>query len=148
MASVDFWALEAELLERLRASLSGTQPGLHLLGAADLAGVTEERQLSPAVHVIYQGYQVLEQRGKVARLQQTWLVVVATRNVRALKAGAEAGGRAGLLAGQVMQALMGWQPPSAAKPLALSAAPGPRFQAGHQYLPLAFSTELVLKAPT
>lgn len=146
---LDFWVLEAELLERLRACLAASRPGLHLLGAADLAGVTEERQLCPAVHVLYQGYQVkeLNSRGNVARVQQTWLAVVATRNVRALKAGAEAGGLAGLLSGQVLQALMGWQPPSATKPLALAGAPSPRFAAGHQYLPLAFSTELVLKAP-
>lgn len=147
--AVDFWALEAELLERLRATLGVSQPGLHLLSAADLAGVTEERQLSPAVHVIYQGYQVAElnQRRNAARVQQTWLAVIATRNVRALKSGAESGGRAGLLAGQVLQALMGWQPPSATKPLALGAAPGARFAAGHHYLPLAFSTELMVKAP-
>lgn len=147
---LDFWALEAELLERLRSTVGTNQPGLHLLGAADLAGVTEERQLSPAVHVLYQGYQVkeLNSRGNVARVQQTWLAVVATRNVRALKAGAESNGQAGLLAGQVLQALMGWQPPSATKPLSLGGAPGPRFAAGHHYLPLAFSTELMVKAPT
>jgi len=144
---LDFWVLEAELLERLRATLGASRPGLHLLGAADLAGVTEERQLSPAVHVLYQGYQVLELNSprSAARVQQTWLAVVATRNVRALKAGAESNGQAGLLAGQVLQALMGWKPPSATKALGLAGAPGPRFAAGHQYLPLAFSTELMVR---
>lgn len=140
----DFLALGPELIARLKDRLP---PALHVLGAADLAGVTEERQITPAVHVVYQGYQVQETsaNGLVARVQQSWLVVVATRNVRALKVGDPARAEAGALAAGVLQALMGWKPASAAKPLTLTSAPNARYTAGCQYLPLAFSTELVAK---
>ena len=140
----DFLALGPELMARLRDCLPS---GLHVLSAADLSGVTEERQLTPAVHVVYQGYQVQEasHNGKTARLQQTWLVVVATRNVRGLASGGDARAQAGNLAAGVLQALMGHLLPSAIKPLTLGSAPAARYSAGAQYLPLAFSTELICK---
>lgn len=141
-----FLALEPELLARLREQLGMQMPDLHLLSAADLAGVTEERQLSPAVHVIYRGYRVLEVNSsrRSSRIEQTWLAVVATRNARAIKSGSEARADAGELAAKVVSALSGWQPPSGAKPLALATGPAAVFSAGHQYLPLAFTAELVV----
>lgn len=139
--------LEAELLARLRTNLGN--PAIHVLCAADLAGVTEEKQLTPAVHVVYQGYHIAESRsdGRAVRMEQTWLVVVATRNVRGLgnlQAADAARAAAGSLGALVASALMGWRPPSAAKPLRLVDGPRADYSAGHQYLPLAFVTELLL----
>jgi phage gp37-like protein len=143
-ANNNFLALEPELVARLRAQLAG----VHVLTGVDLAEVTEEKQLTPAVHVVFAGYQVLESRrdGLVSRVEQTWLAVVATRNSRNLATGASARQDAGTLAARVAAALMGHQPLSAATPLRMEGAPNPMFRGGHQYLPLAFSTELVLKA--
>lgn len=139
--------LEPELMERLRTHLGN--PAIHVLCAADLAGVTEEKQLTPAVHVVCQGYRVTESRGdgRAARVEQTWLVVVATRNVRGLgnlKDADAARAAAGSLAALVANALMGWRPPGAAKPLRLVDGPRADYSAGHQYLPLAFAAELLL----
>lgn len=141
--------LEPELLQRLKAELPAEMAGVHVLAAADLDGVAEEKQITPAVHLIYQGFRPLEHRAdkKMVRIEQTWLTVVAVRNVRNTRSGAAARSDAGPLAGAVLLALLGWQPPSAAKPLTLSHAPPARFSAGHMYLPQAFSTELVLGKP-
>ena len=145
---LNFLALEHELIARLQAQLASCQPPVHVLSAADLAGVMEEKQLTPAVHVVYQGYRVAEGRTdqKAARIEQTWLAVVTTRNTRALKTGEAARAQAGPLAQQVVAALMGWQPASASKPLRLESGPSAGFSAGYQYLPLAFVAETVVKA--
>ena len=143
-----FLALEGELTTRLREQLAAAGlPKVHVLGAADLAGVTEEKQLVPAVHLVFQDYSVLESRadGTAARIGQTWLAVVTTRNTRALKTGAAARAEAGPLALLVARALMGWQPPSAAKRLQLVQGPGMGFNAGFAYLPLAVQTEILIK---
>lgn len=146
-ASDNFLALEPELMARLRQQLAALQPAVHVLSSADLADVTEEKQLTPAVHLVYQGYRVKESRedGAAARLEQTWLAVVTTRNARGLKTGDAARAQAGPLARQVIAALMGWRPASAAKVLLLAEGPGAGFSAGFQYLPLAFKTEIMIK---
>lgn len=140
----DFLSLGPELVARLRDRLP---PGTHVLSAADLAGVNEERQLVPAVHVVYQAYREVESSasGLSSRIQQTWLAVVVTRNVRGLASGAAPQLEAGRLAAGVLQALMGFKPASGAKPLQLTSAPAARYVAGAQYLPLAFVTERVAK---
>jgi len=139
-------ALEPELMERLRTELTGITPAVHVLSADDLAGVKEEQQLVPAVHVVYQNYRVTETRhdGKAARIKQTWLAVVVTRNVANLKSADAARKQAGLLAGQVTKALMGFKAASASGPLKLASGPGAGFNKGFGYLPLAFEVELAL----
>ncbi len=137
---MSFLALESALVERLKARLPA---GAHVLTRADLASVTEGSQPTPAVHVVYQGYRVAESRpdGRAARLQQTWLVIVAVRNVRDAAAGSAARGDAGSLADAVIAALMGWKPAGVNKPLKLVNAPASGYRAGHLYLPLAFELE-------
>jgi len=139
-------ALEPELMERLRTELAGLTPVVHVLSADDLAGVKEEQQLVPAVHVVYQNYRVVETRhdGKAARIAQTWLVVEVTRNVANLKSSDAARKQAGTLAARVTKALMGFKAASAAGPLKLTNGPGAGFNKGFGYLPLAFEAELIL----
>lgn len=141
----DLLALGSELIARLR---TGLPPEAHVLSAADLASVTEERQLTPAVHVVYQGYRPLENgaTGQVVRIEQTWLVVVTTRNVRALASGSATRLAAGELSAAVLRTLLGFKAASATKPLQLSNAPPARYTAGAQYLPLAFAAEMVVRA--
>lgn len=143
----NFLVLEGELVARLREKLAGQVPPVHVLTSSELTDVLEEKQLTPAVHVMYQGYRQIERRsdGTVIRVQQTWLIVVATRNTRNLSSGGDARQEAGVLVGQVTSALMGFQPPSASRPLLLANAPNAAYSGGHQYLPLAFDSEMVLK---
>lgn len=141
--------LEPELMARLTEQLADLVPKVHVFAAADLAGVTEAAQITPAVHVVYQGHRINESRsdGKAARMEQTWLAIVATRNVSNLRSGSAARTDAGLIAMRVCMALMGFKPPAASKPLCLANGPGSGFSAGFQYLPLAFVTELALSKP-
>lgn len=146
--SGSFLALEAVLIERLADQLADLAPKVHVLAAADLSGVTESTQLTPAVHVVYHGYRVVESKpdGRAARIEQTWLATVASRNMATLRTGSAARADAGLIAQRVCQALMGFRPPVASKPLRLTDGPGAGFNAGFQYLPLAFVAELVLSS--
>jgi hypothetical protein len=118
-----------------------------IMTAADLASVTEDRQPTPAVHVIYQNYSVLETRpdGKAASIQQSWLVVCTAKDVRNIRSGEASRLAAGELAERVLPELMGWQAPKAAGPLVLSTPPQPAYAKGITYLPLAFTVKTVIK---
>lgn len=143
----NFMLLQSELVQRLHARLEAQHPAVYVLTGAELAEVVEEQQLTPAVHLVYQSYKVAESRpdGRAIRIEQTWLAVVACRNVRSLKSGEAARDQAGALAYQVMTALVGWQPACGCKPLRLESGPAAGYSGGHQYLPLAFVAEILFK---
>jgi hypothetical protein len=138
--------LEPLLMARLAEQLADMSPKVHVLAAADLASVTEATQVTPAVHVLYRNYAITESRsdGRAVRMDQTWLAVVATRNVQNLRSGAAGRADAGLIARRVTQALMGFKPTAISKPVRLTNAPDAGNSNGYQYLPLAFCAELVL----
>lgn len=141
----NFLALEPLLVARLVEQLADMVPKVHVLTAVDLTAVTEATQLTPAIHVIYNGHRIAEtnSQGTMARIEQTWLAVVAIRNVRKLANGEAARADAGLIASRAMRALMGFKPEPSSKPLVLVNGPASGFSAGYQYLPLAFAAELV-----
>lgn len=148
MAQINLWQMEAILRTRLAEQLADLSPKVHVLSSADLAGVTEATQPTPAVHVVYQGYRVVESRSDArgARLEQTWLATVATRNVRDLRTGIAARVDAGQIAARVAGALMGFKPTPASKPLRLVDAPAAGYSDGFAYMPLAFVAELVIES--
>lgn len=141
------FALQPLLLARLADKLAGLQPAVKVLTAADVDGVAENAQFTPAVHLIYQGYSVAENRsdGTQARITQQWLAVVATRSQKALRGGDVARSDAGAIAAQVCSALMGYKPSAASKPMRLANAPDAAYTAGFQYLPLGFEIEMTLQ---
>ena len=146
-------ALEPEIVAALKAGLAGANPAVHVLVASDLADVVEEKQLTPAVHVLYQGFAVggagqSRSDGTAAKVVQTWLAVVATRHVRDPRHAADGRAAAGELAGRVAGLLMGHRCPSANGPLLLANAPSAGMSGGFVYLPLAFTAEVVLKKTT
>lgn len=144
----DFLAMEADLVERLKSAFVGLSPAVHVLTAADLADVSEANQPTPAVHVVYGGFRVLEARkdGMVSRLDHTWLAVTAARNVSDARRGAAARREASRLMARAGAALAGFKPTGATGPLRLTPAPRPGFRAGYQYLPLAFLVETLFHA--
>jgi hypothetical protein len=143
----NFLALEPLLMARLKAQLGALK--VHVLAQADLDGVKENEQLNPALHVIYQGAEPKDVRsdGRAARFEQTWLVVVATRNVASIKTGEDARLAAGALATVVLSALMGHKPTTSSKPLRLTSAPGPVYRQGFMYVPFAFTAEVTVTNP-
>lgn len=139
----NFLAPEPHIVARLKELLPAN---VHVLTAKELADVKEDTQPVPAVHVIYNGFRVLENRAdaRLARLDHEWLVISAVRNVSGLKAGSNARREAGLLAGQAGAAILGFRPPNVAGPMRLSPSPGiANSPAGYLYLPLAFLVETV-----
>lgn len=144
----NFLEPEAHIVARLQESLAGLRPQVHVLTGAELALIKEELQPTPAVHVVWNGFRVLEARadGAAARLEHTWLAVAAVRNVRTLKSGQDARAQAGELAARAGAALMGWRPPNVAGPMRLASAPGAGYSAnGFLYLPLGFEVETLFK---
>ena len=144
----NFLEPEAHIVAQLKEALAGVKPAVHVLTAADLAKVKEENQPTPAVHVVWNGFRVLQARedGAAARLDHTWLVVAAVRNVRTLQSGQDARVAAGELAARAGAALMGYRPPNVAGPMRLAPAPGSGISpAGFMYLPLAFLVETVFQ---
>ena len=143
----NFLEPEPHIVARLKEALAGQQPAVHVLTAADLSGLKEDSQPVPAVHVVWNGFRVLESRadGAASRLDHTWLIVAAVRNVRTLKSGQAARQQAGELAARAGAALMGWRPPNVAGPLRLAPSPAAGYSSGYLYLPLAFLVESVFQ---
>lgn len=152
MAIDNLFAIEPEIVTRLKSALSDL-PEVHVFSAIDLAAVTEEKQLVPAVHVLHRGFGVStvagasRSDGRAQVLDQEWVVVVSTSAKRDLKRGTDGRMQAGQLAVRVLLALMGYRCPSAAAPLRLVPGPGGSIEKGFQYLPLSFQTMVAVTAP-
>lgn len=136
----DYLELEGLIMARLAAGVAGVR----VLSAADLAGVAEEAQVTPAIHVIYAGDRIVEsdQYG-TARVAQQWLVVVAVRNARSQRRGEAARSDAGPIAQQVLATMKGWEPGSRWSYARRVAAPKPVFSAGFLYVPFQFEMEAI-----
>ena len=143
----NFMALEPRLVELVRQAVAGMSPAVHVLTSAELGDVKESAQRTPAVHVIYGGYRIAEDMGSAWRLEHTWYVVAAVRNVATARSGQAARQDAGLLASQVVGAMAGAQVPGAVRPLALLSPPPARYSAGFQYIPSAFRAETIFRKP-
>ena len=148
-AANDFLAVEPHIVARLQQALAGMSPAVQVLTGAELAGIKEAAQRTPAVHVIWGGFRLLESRadGRQARLEHTWYVVAAVRNVAAARSGQAARQDAGALAAHVVGALAGAQVMGATRPLTLMSPPPARYAGGFQYLPSAFLAKTVFRKP-
>lgn len=131
-------AIEPQLAERIGQRVA--VPALKVLTAAALSGVTENAQPTPAVHVVYDGFSVREEKGLV-EIVERWITVVAVRNVRSPRGGEDARQDAGPILDAVFAALLGYQP-AGVKPLLPANPPRPYFNAGFAYFPLAWSARL------
>ncbi|ACL71489.1 conserved hypothetical protein [Thioalkalivibrio sulfidiphilus HL-EbGr7] len=134
-----FLALEPLIEARLKAHLPA---GVHVLTAADLAGVEERAQVTPAVHLIYRGYRPTQDQGqgKIQEIEQIWWTVVAVRSARDIKGGSGTREQAGPIIDAVLEALMGWRPIEGYLPLKLAPSAAPAYRAGFAYHPLGWTT--------
>lgn len=150
LALQNFFAFEQLMVDRLKVQLADITPKVAVITVSDLEGITEAQQLTPAVQVVPFGFGVTDVRsdGRAARFEQTWLAVVATRNVASLRSGEAARADAGAIAARVLKALMGYVLPGSSKPLRPVSAPQPQYSAGFMYLPLAFTAELAVTNPS
>ena len=68
-AANDFLAVEPHIVARLQQALAGMSPAVQVLTGAELAGIKEAAQRTPAVHVIWGGFRLLETRTDGSRRQ-------------------------------------------------------------------------------
>lgn len=118
-----------------------------IMSAADLVGVSAQAQITPAIHILYDGYSIADEiaDGAITMIEQRWLVVVAVRNVRDNASGQATREDAGPLLSLVLSALLGWRPSTEHSALKLGVAPAPVYDAGFGYFPLTFSTRLTAR---
>ena len=137
-------SLEPLLTARL-GSLTGFKAwhGLPELVPAEMAN-----RPSPCGYVIFDGYRPLEStmRGKAARVETRWMVVLSVKHGAKTADGAPARSAVAPLAQAVLGHLLGWSPSSAYTPLELAPGPRPDFATGLLLFPLAFTTQQVVKA--
>lgn len=131
-------AIEPLLVERIRQGVDA--PGLKILTAADMSGFKENTQPVPAVHVVYDGVSVREDKGLV-EITERWITIVAVRNLRSTRSGEDARQDAGPILDAVFAALLGWQA-GGVKPLLPASPPRAGFNAGYAYFPLAWDARL------
>ena len=145
----DFSQIEGRIVELLQAAVAGLSPKVHVLTAADLEGVKENAQLTPALHVISNGFRPVESSYRAARLAHTWYVVAAVRNVAAAaqRSGAAARREAGPLLARAMCALLSERLPGTDKPVDLAPAPRGWYSGGFYYLPSAWVVETIFRKP-
>ncbi|MCP4695767.1 MAG: hypothetical protein GY862_02795 [Gammaproteobacteria bacterium] len=150
----DYLILESLLLERLKAELTRVMPDVHVLTAADLAGVEMADQPVPAVHVLLgsdnpSGDDTTE---KEQHIEQCRYVILVVRNVRTLQSGAAARSEAGPFIACVLRVLQGWEPKFSGMdftPLQRVRSPlkpAYVYGTGHMRYPLLFRTEFYFNA--
>lgn len=143
----DFMRLEEPLLDLLRSATADMSPAVRIYTAAELASVKEAAQHTPAVHLIYGGYQVAEAAGTQWRLLHKWFAVAAVRNVASVRSGAPARRSAGQLAALVAGCLAGAQVQGATRALELLTPPPAHYADGFQYIPVAVQAESIFRKP-
>lgn len=142
-AGNEFLALEARLVDLLKAATAGMAPAVHVLSAADLADVKLARQHSPAVHVIYGGYSIAEDQGTRLLLDHTWHAISVLRHVGATRTGEMARAQMGPLLATVMSTLLAARIEGATKLLTLASPPRPWHEAGTQFVPSSFIAQTI-----
>jgi hypothetical protein len=136
----NYLSAEQLIIDRLEAQIDG----VHVLSAADLSGVDERSQVTPAVHVVYDGDDLGDRAGDGAAqiVRQRWLTVVATRNVRAIGSGKAAREDAGTVILQALAALAGWQPSEEHGQMVRIPGPRPAYRDGYLYVPITWHTAI------
>ncbi|MGD9599931.1 MAG: hypothetical protein AB7P94_16835 [Steroidobacteraceae bacterium] len=144
-----FAEVEQAIIDRLIAKMPA---GTAVLPVRELERVPELRQKAPAVFVVFDGYSVGESigpTGQIQRVTMEWYVVAMAKSARGNGNTDAARDEASALCEQVLQALLGFDVGSASgqggKFLRLSDAPGPEYDGGMCYVPLAFTNPATFK---
>jgi len=142
----DFMSLEPLLIQRISDQVAGYK--CKVFGAPELESFSKTKKTppTPSCDVVFAGLRPIEDRGDgVTRIEQTWYVVPRVKNLRNVAVGSAAREDAGPLVLQTMQALLGWTPSNNHKQLKMAKAPPPEYLVGALEVPLAFTTEVVIK---
>lgn len=110
--------------------------------AADLAGVKESSQVTPARHVVLHSYAPIDSVGSDRTWREIWLVVHVVKNVRQGAGAQVVSDAAAAMIAETISVLDGWRPIGAVRNLASIEPPHPLISAGFGYFALAFTVEV------
>lgn len=139
-----FAAQQQAIVDRLTERLD---PSIRVTTLAELADVAEARQKTPAVFVVYEGYNPANTPAATPHIQQVeqqWTVVVACKSARGAGQSTAAREDVSAIAQAVLEALLGF-PVAPGVRLTLAGAPGPEFDGGFAYLPVGFTCRSTFK---
>ena len=139
MADMSFLQSGPLLLARLREACPAVNG--RVFSAADLSGVQERDQVTPAVHLVLDRYQPLGRSGSgETRWEEHWMAVVVVKNVARDDRQMAQTADAAALAGEILAALDGWSWRDAGGTHLVEChpAPAPLFTDSHAYFPLGF----------
>jgi hypothetical protein len=147
MTMTNYLSAEQPIMDRIRAEVSDV---VYVLSAADLDGVSEKEQFTPAVHVLYKGDKVdtgpggQASDGSKQNVDQQWYAVVAVRNARTSDTGKDARSDAGTIVLKVLKALQGFKPTVDHGPMKRTNGADPGYSKGFLYVPLLFTTRVTI----
>lgn len=104
-----FFEVEPLLVEKLTTDLGSLVKAV--LTTADLAGVTEMQQVTPAVFVVFQTHDIAEEDPDMIWPDEYWYVIPAARNAKDVQSGAAARAAVAPILNGVYSSLKGWVPP-------------------------------------
>lgn len=143
----DYFSIEPLMIQRLKdAAIPGVRA---VYSSAEIARVEENMQITPALHVLFHGDNVLEgkgnqaEKGKKQKIEQNWMIVVAVNHAAQINPAAEMNQQAGEIISQVLTQLSGWRPSFDHGELYRVNGPGPDRRAGFAYFPLVFKSAVV-----
>lgn len=142
---------ENGIKERLEARLEAadwtgkTKP--RVLTADVVATVEEKSQITPALYILFDGYQPTQDTaaGKVQQIEQDWRVVIAVKNARGQTTGEGLRAEASNLIELVTQALAGYRVGADFTPLFIAPGPGPVFQDQFGYFSINLKTRVMVR---
>jgi hypothetical protein len=143
----NFLTAESLIVDRLQDKVDAAdwtgKKKPRVLTTSQAAQVEERSQVVPAIYVVLDGYQPVEQvgAGAITSLESTWSIVVAVRSAKSHDSGDGIREDATALIDLVLDALLGFKPSPAFAAMKAAPSPGPAYtDAGFGYFPLIFTT--------
>lgn len=141
-----FFALEPLLIDRLSSKVTQARQIMSLADYAEARDGKLSNQL-PALLVLFGGHRIADQRADAVKIRQTWVVVAIGKSVRQ---GADKAQQAresiSDMVDSMVAALLGWRPSSDFEAMSMvDSGFQPDFDGHSIYVPIGFSTSLVLK---
>lgn len=133
-------AAEALIIERLKAQVPSAR---QVYAAADLGEIMTMTEVTPAVHVYYDGDDVIEQSARNQTVFQRWGIFVVARNAAAQTTGQDARSDAGAVIAEIIPAIQHWKPSQHHGRMIRISGPGAVYEGPLCLIPLLFRTELV-----
>lgn len=137
-------AIETAAITRLKAT---TWPELKAVySTAEIANLRQREQPAPALHVIYDGFQIISQSGALNyRIDVRLYVIAVVQNAQGQLWMTQQGGR---LMTMAAERLVGWAPTDTDfSPLRLADPPRPFYRGEYGYFPLLFLSAVEWKIP-